>query len=182
MHVRVNGNAIRKQDLLELCSCTTASNEWQTLPPSLFLSLHSDKMQSAIFFIFWVLHENDVHHEWLQLSQFCLYVNPALSVLHSLPKYGTCDFMLLTWHKWDLHSSGMLCSTDISLCCITSWKSEDLKWWGIYMPKLKDGCFTTYLVTTGVPFKHYARPHILHGILTALLLFRTVVASCKTML
>jgi hypothetical protein len=28
-----------------------------------------------------------------------LYVNPALSVLHSLSNYETCDFTLLTWYK-----------------------------------------------------------------------------------
>jgi len=33
------------------------------------------------------------------------------------------------------------------------------------MPKSKDGCFATYLVTTGVPLKYYARPHIPRGIL-----------------
>ena len=29
------------------------------------------------------------------------------------------------------------------------------------MPKLKDWCFTTYLVMTGVPLKYHARSHSL---------------------
>ena len=44
------------------------------------------------------------------------------------------------------------------------------------MPKLKDWCFTTYLVMTGVPLKYHARPHILRGILIVLLLLRTAMA------